>query len=226
MISFLGFDGDLTDILEKVEKHFGKQLSGDRLQQEFYQLSQEKLEKIRQFAGHLEQKFKYLKEKFPDRYQMTDLKDRLFHGMHPNIRESMRFLYKKPEVSYEEFLSETLEAEKDCSDGKMTASAKIKSAVVNNDVPSIQKLTKEISTLTTIVKSANMGGAWPKTNDKSKNSTNKSGMANWGRHPARGKARDQQPRLLDLSNLVRNHSNATNVVVGVMALENVQLWGA
>ena len=49
MMSFLGFDGDLTDILEKVEKHFGKQLSGDRLQQEFYQLSQEKSEKIRQF---------------------------------------------------------------------------------------------------------------------------------------------------------------------------------
>ena len=71
----------------------------------------------------------------------------------------MRFLYKKPEVSYEEFLSEMLEAEKDCSDGKMTASAKIKSAVANNDVPSIQKLTKEISTLTTIVKSANAGGA-------------------------------------------------------------------
>ena len=45
MISFLGFDGDLSDILEKVEKRFGKQLSGDRLQQEFYQLSQEKSEK-------------------------------------------------------------------------------------------------------------------------------------------------------------------------------------
>ena len=41
MISFIGFDGDLTNILEKVEKHFGKQLSGDHLQQEFYQLSQE-----------------------------------------------------------------------------------------------------------------------------------------------------------------------------------------
>ena len=91
MISFIGFNGDLTNILEKVEKCFGKQLSGDHLQQEFYQLSQEKSEKIRQFAGRLEQKYKYLKEKFPDRYQTSDLKDRLFHGMH--ICESMRFLY-------------------------------------------------------------------------------------------------------------------------------------
>ena len=83
MISFLGFD----DILKKVEKCFGKQLSGDCLQQEFYQLAQDKNEKVRQFAGRLEQKYKYLKEKFPDKYQTKDLKDRLFHGMHPCSRQ-------------------------------------------------------------------------------------------------------------------------------------------
>ena len=62
MISFLGFDVNLDDILEKVEKWFGKQLSGDHLQQEFYQLAQDKNEKVRQFAGRLEQKYKYLKK--------------------------------------------------------------------------------------------------------------------------------------------------------------------
>ena len=96
MISFLGFNVNLDDILEKVEKWFGKQLSGDQLQQEFYQLAQDKNKKVRQFAGRLEQKYKYLKEKFPDKYQTKDLKDRLFHGMHPHICESMRFLYKRP----------------------------------------------------------------------------------------------------------------------------------
>ena len=69
MISFLGFDGD---ILEKVEKWSGKQLLGDRLKQEFYQLSWEKSERIHQFAGRLEQKYKYLKEKFPDQYQTSE----------------------------------------------------------------------------------------------------------------------------------------------------------
>ena len=100
-------------------------MSGDHLQQEFYQLAQEKNEKVRQFTGKLEQKYKYLKEKFPDRYQTKDLKDRLFHGMHPYICKSMRFLYKKPEVTYEEPLSETLEAEKDCCPPKsMTVKSK------------------------------------------------------------------------------------------------------
>ena len=32
MISFLGFNVNLDDILKKVEKQFGKQLSGDHLQ--------------------------------------------------------------------------------------------------------------------------------------------------------------------------------------------------
>ena len=83
MISFLGFDANLDDILEKAEKWFGKQLSGDHFQQEFYQIAQDKNEKVRQFAGRLEQKYKYLKEKFPDKYQTKDLKDRLFYRMHP-----------------------------------------------------------------------------------------------------------------------------------------------
>ena len=51
MISFLGFEMNLDDILEKVKKQLGKQLSGDHLQQEFYQLAQDKNEKVMQFAG-------------------------------------------------------------------------------------------------------------------------------------------------------------------------------
>ena len=78
---------------------------------------------MRQFAGRLETK---------------DLKDRLFHEMHPHIHESMRFLYKKPEVTYEELLSKTLEAEKDCCSSKST-SVKSKAATVESEAsPSLQ----------------------------------------------------------------------------------------
>ena len=105
----------------------------------FTNLLKTKNGKVRQFAGRLEQKYKYLKEKFPDKYQTKDLKDRLFHGMHPHIHESMRFLYKKAEVTYEELLSETLEAEKRCCSSKST-SVKSKAAVVESEAsPSLQK---------------------------------------------------------------------------------------
>ena len=167
-------------------------MSGDCLQQEFYQLAQDKNEKVRQFTGRLEQKYKYLKEKFPDQYQTKDLKDRLFHGMNLHICESMRFLYKKPEVTYEELLSETLEAEKDCCPSK-SMTAKSKAAVVESEAsPSLQKLTQEINALTTVVKSASMGT--PKTkppNHKTKinslkSNGNKDSKTN-GNSPRKGK---------------------------------------
>ena len=192
MISFLGFDVNLDDILKKVEKWFGKQLSGDHLQQEFYQLAQDKTEKVRQFAGRLEQKYKYLKEKFPNKYQTKDLKDRLFHGMHPHIYESMRFLYKKAKVTYEELLSEMLEAEKDCFSSKST-SVKSKAAVVESEAsPSLQKLTQEISALTMVVKSASMGTPKTKTSNSKtkvnslKGNGSKGSNAN-GNSPRKGK---------------------------------------
>ena len=90
----------------------------------------------------------------------------------------MRFLYQKPEDSYEELLSKTPEAEKDHNNSKV-ASAKAKPAVVAEDAsPLIQKLTKEISALTTVVKSASMGGTKTKTdNEKTKGkSTRNNGM--------------------------------------------------
>ena len=162
------------------------------MQQEFYQLAQDKNEKVRQFAGRLEQKYEYLKEKFPDKYQTKDLKDRLFHGMHPNIHDSMRFLYKKPKVTYEELLSKTLEAEKDCCSSKST-SVKSKAAIVENKASlSLQKLTEEISALTTVVKSASMGTPKTKTpNHKTKANSlkgngNKGSNAN-GNSPRMGK---------------------------------------
>ena len=124
------------------------------MQQDFYQLAQDKTEKVRQFTGRLEQKYKYLKEKFPNKYQTKDLKDRLFHGMHPHICKSMRFLYKKAKVTYEELLSEICPSK--------STSVKSKAAVVESETsPSLQKLTQEISALTMVVKSASMGT--PKT---------------------------------------------------------------
>ena len=95
------------------------------------------------------------------------MKDRLFHGMHSHIQESMQFLYKKPEVTYKELLLETLEAEKNCCPSK-SIPTKSKAAVVKQEAsPSLQKLTQKISALTTVVKSASMGT--PKTsNNKGK----------------------------------------------------------
>ena len=50
-------------------------------------------------------------------------------------------------------------------------------------------------------------------------------VAKEDRTPVQGKGRDQPSQQLDHSNLARNLSNATSVVVGVMDLENVPTLG-
>ena len=51
LVGFVSFDADLERILMEVTNRFGKRYTGDKLQQEFYKLSQEKGEKIGAFAG-------------------------------------------------------------------------------------------------------------------------------------------------------------------------------
>ena len=51
-----GFENDLTTIIEALDMRYGKGQSTDRIQQEFYQLSQERGETIQQFAGRMELK--------------------------------------------------------------------------------------------------------------------------------------------------------------------------
>ena len=171
---------------------------------------------MRQFAGRLEQKYKYLKEKFPDKYQTKDLKKKqAFSWNAPHILKSMRFLYKKPEVIYEELLSGTLEAEKDCFPSKST-SVKAKAAVVESEAsPSLQMLTQEISALTMVVKSASMGT--PKTKIPNPKNKVKPPSRVMGTRVAilmgiaPGKEKGQLHQLQDPSNLAKSHYSVINV---------------
>ena len=56
---------------------------------------------------------------YSGRYDRSQLKERIFQGMHPHLRDSMRFLYKKEDVGYGEFLAAIYEAEMEGSEGKM-----------------------------------------------------------------------------------------------------------
>ena len=46
LVGFVGYQADLETILKVVKKQFGKKLMGDKLQQDFYQLSQERGKKV------------------------------------------------------------------------------------------------------------------------------------------------------------------------------------
>ena len=81
--------------------------------------SERKTESINQFAGWVEQRFKRLRALYPGRYDHNQLKEKVFQGMHPHLRDSMRFIYMKEEVGYEEFLAAVYEAETEGTEGKI-----------------------------------------------------------------------------------------------------------
>ena len=64
-LDFIGFENDLTTIIDGLDMRYGKGQSTDQIQQEFYQLSQERGETIQQFTGRMELKYKKLVELYP-----------------------------------------------------------------------------------------------------------------------------------------------------------------
>ena len=80
LVGFIGYQSELEVILKAIEKRFGKKLTGDRLQQDFYQLTQERGEKIKTFASRLEHIYRKLQDRFPGKYDIKQMKDHLFLG--------------------------------------------------------------------------------------------------------------------------------------------------
>ena len=74
-LDFIGFENDLTTIIKAFDMRYGKGQSTDRIQQEFYQLSQERGETIQQFTGRMELKYKKLVELYPGQYTKYILKE-------------------------------------------------------------------------------------------------------------------------------------------------------
>ena len=96
----------------------GKRATSDKLQQEFYQLQQEKGERIQHFAGRLEKSFKKLQEVFHNCYQQNQLRERLFHGVNQQTCNSMRYLYDKESTTYDVLLTAIKDAETEWLEAK------------------------------------------------------------------------------------------------------------
>ena len=125
-------------------------------------MEQRKTESINQFAGWVKQRFKRLRALYPGRYDHNQLKERVFQGMHPHLRDSMRFLYMKEEVGYGEFLAVVYEAETEGTEGKiLNLKAKamaVKKVVERKEPADLQDIKQQIESLATIMKSAMVGG--------------------------------------------------------------------
>ena len=104
----------LDDILEKFKWLYGSVESSDTLMQELYCIAQGKSEKVQAFVLHLERALKAIRQQYP--YAMTEeghrhLKDCLFHGLKPNLHNTLPYLYDKPDSQYSQLVMVSRKAE-------------------------------------------------------------------------------------------------------------------
>ena len=157
LIEYVGFGAPLGTILERLEHRFRKTRSTDRLQYEFFQLGQDRSEGVQQYAGRLENHYKKLKAVFPERYGGAQLKEKLYFGMIPGLRNATRYLFKQEDTTYEELLDAAKEAELEFTESK-GASARLKAMGVadKNEHSKIQELNNRIENLTATLKANNV----------------------------------------------------------------------
>ena len=113
----LGPVATVEQILQSMKGKYGIAASYDSLMRDFYALVQEESEKIPQFATKIEIELASIKWRFPNRFlgnaEFTVLGDRLFFGLKKQIRDSIRFRFSDPTISYSELLRFAREAEVD-----------------------------------------------------------------------------------------------------------------
>ena len=154
----------LDDILEKLKWLYGSVESSDTLMQEFYHIAQGRSEKVQTFVPHLEWALTAIKQQYP--YAMTKekghrhLKHCLFHGIKPNLCNTLHYLYDKPDSEYSHLVMASRKAKKKTL-GSSVSEGRAKSAIVGTNTelaeakvsskPSYEAIIQEIAYLMSAV---------------------------------------------------------------------------
>ena len=113
----LGEDASVADILNYLKGLFQGAAPFDTLLQNFFQLKQGESERVAKFAVRLESHLATLKWQYPEGlapgYESKLKRDRLFYGLHKNIRDSIRTAYQNSAVPYADLLRAAREIEEE-----------------------------------------------------------------------------------------------------------------
>ena len=94
--------------------------AGDKILREFHQMIQGPKESVQDFGAKLEYIFRTINEWFPGWYAPIQLKTRFFHGINDRLRDSMRYLYDRPEASFKDLLLAAMRAKVKSRDHHLT----------------------------------------------------------------------------------------------------------
>ena len=111
IIRHLGLSYTIEEVISVLTQEYKGVASSYMIFKEFYQLRQEQNKKVQVFSIRLRDALTRLSLRFPDRAPKEDqdktLKDRFFYGIHPDLRNSIRYLYDDETVTFSQLLIKT-----------------------------------------------------------------------------------------------------------------------
>ena len=161
-IRAIGYDSSLSAMIRQLEGRFTEKETTDILLQEFHQMMMTPKEKVHEFGGKLEYKFRLLQERCPGRYDVAQLKDRLFHGMTDKLRDSVRYLFTNPSVDFNQLLKAAMTCEIEATSRQATKAKAMQlseGVSESNTNPEMSSIRSQLEQMSTILKGANFNGS-------------------------------------------------------------------
>ena len=146
-----GYESTLDHIIQCLDDKFSHSETDDCLLQEFHQMQQGIKEGVLEYGSKLECKFRFLQERFPDRYDDSQLRDRFFSSVVNRTRDAIRHKHDNPESTFNELLTAAMKAEAEATQRSAQAKAFNAETDTNPEITSIQK---QLTSMTDIIKSA------------------------------------------------------------------------
>ena len=108
IIRYLGPSDTVEEVIAVLTQEYEGVASSDVIFKDFYQLKQERSEKVQVFSIQLRDMLTRLSIRFPDRIPKEDhdkiLKDHFFYGIRSDLRNSIRHLYNDDTVTFSQLL--------------------------------------------------------------------------------------------------------------------------
>ena len=154
VVRILGPSYTVEDVIKCLAREYEGVASSDIVFKEFYQLKQEKGEKVQVFSIRLRDTLANLSSRFPERVPREDheqmLRDRFFYGIKMEMRNSTQHLYNDEKIMFGELLLKTRRNE----DEEVLAKVTSRASSVETEVK--EGLEEKVDKLLAVAKSGQM----------------------------------------------------------------------
>ena len=179
VVHSLGPQYTIDDAIEVLAKEYEGVASSDVIFKEFYEMHQEKNERVQVFSVWIREALDRLTVQFPGRVMLHEedktLCNQLFYGMKSELKNGVGHLYDRPKITFGELLNKARKVELEDNEVKGVTKVQTKSTIMGETSP-MSKLQQQVAQLTTFVKSAQIGPkkinaykGFPRKNDNQNN---------------------------------------------------------